>query len=400
MLSLAMGPIIPLYGIVEPSPGLYACECGNSDCANAGKHPRPRYRNKATTDAAVIRQWLRDFTIANFAVVTGKDSIMIDADVLPDENGLMTLEYLQLDHGRRLPYTIEVITGRGNGSRHYYFTSPPNRTIRTRAKVLPGLDVRATGGIAVTPGSRHVCGGTFAADCRPDEQSLAELPDFLLEVLEDSADKSLILGAELASIASQDGSETLSGPYVPPAPDGDVLAAVFRDPVARFYWNGGRRNRSASEDDFALACKLAFYCGKYLPQMYRLFMASALRRSKFEEPRPGGNYALWTLRRAIEFTPAVWVRAKRHRPSTATGAKKGRKLSPVTAAIVDLHQTEPALSKKDIALRLGIRPKVVRDALYYHQRLRDGKCLSLIHSIPNAEVKQENNGSEQECEAA
>ncbi len=47
VLSLAMGPIIPLYGIVEPSPGLYACECGNSDCANAGKHPRPRYRNKA-----------------------------------------------------------------------------------------------------------------------------------------------------------------------------------------------------------------------------------------------------------------------------------------------------------------------------------------------------------------
>jgi len=60
-------------------------------------------------------------------------------------------------------------------------------------------------------------------------------------------------------------------------------------------------------------CKLAFYCRHDLRQMHRLFMRSGLRRAKYEQKRPGGDYALWTLSRAIKATPNVWIRKKRQR---------------------------------------------------------------------------------------
>jgi hypothetical protein len=66
--------------------------------------------------------------------VTGSITIAVDVDVRPDANGLLTLECLEMCRGERLPYTVEVVTGRGNGSRHLYFSLPLNATIRTRAK--------------------------------------------------------------------------------------------------------------------------------------------------------------------------------------------------------------------------------------------------------------------------
>ena len=97
---------------------------------------------------------------------------------------------------------------------------------------------------------------------------------------------------------------------------------MLRDPVARFYWNGGRRNLTTSEDDFPLACKLAFYCRHDLQQMYRVFMRSGLRRKNFEERRPGGDYALWTLKKAIKVTPQTWVRRSGSAKASQPAQKK------------------------------------------------------------------------------
>jgi hypothetical protein len=154
---------------------------------------------------------------------------------------------------------------------------------------------------------------------------------------------------------------------------------MLRDPVARFYWRGRRRNGTPSEDDFALACKLAFYCRHDLQQMYRLFMRSGLRRKKFEERRPGGDYALWTLKRAIRATPQTWTRKKRKRPSVATGAKKGRSILPRTESVLELHRHEPDLSNNQIAARLGLAPRQVRDAIRYHGRSVVENAGPLIH---------------------
>ena len=298
LLSATLGPIFPLWGVVETAPGVLTCECGGLRNCKPGKHPRFRgYSQKATSDPKKIRAWFRRYPHANFGVITGIRTIALDADVRPDENGLTTLDYLQIDAGERLPYTVQVASGRGNGSRHLYFRLPSHAELRSRVKVLPGLDVRANAAYCVAPGSRHIEGGyyDFEEECRPDEQGIAVLPDFGLTALAEASPRSVILGAETVFSESGDAPDTTDTGNGQTLSDGVVLGMTRRDPVARFYWNGGRRSRTPSQDDFALACKLAFYCRHDLQQMYRLFMQSGLYRSKFEEPRPNGNYALWTL---------------------------------------------------------------------------------------------------------
>lgn len=405
LLSLALGPVFPLWGIVETSHGVLVCECGGRPNCKPGKHPRwSGYRRKATNDPATVREWLRRYDHGNFGVVTGPVTLALDADVRADEhaNGLRTLEYLEIDEGERIPYTVEVLTGRENGSRHYYFKTPSHAVIRSRSKILPGLDVRAAGGYCVAAGSRHICGGYyhFAEECRPDEQALAELPDFVIVALAESSPKTVILGAEKPYIESVAGFEARTPIDNPTLADVVVLGVMLRDHVARFYWNGGRRNRTPSEDDFALACKLAFYCRHDLQQMYRLFMKSGLRREKFSERRPGGDYALWTLKQAIKATPQIWIPKKRKRKSVATGAKRGRKLSTQTVAVLELHRQEPELMAGEIAHRLHLPLKQVRDALYYHGRHQTENTCPLIHSIGFIREPNDNSGLESGDQAA
>jgi hypothetical protein len=378
LMSLALGPLFPLWGIVESPPGVLTCECGQPNCKSPGKHPRPGYRRSATTDPNVIYKWIDRFPCGNFGVVTGERAIAVDADVRADENGMATLEYLEIDEGRRLPYTVQVLTGRENGSRHIYFTLPANASIRTRTKALPGLDIRAVGGYCVAAGSRHVCGGYyhFPEECSPEEQSIAEAPQFLLAALAEPTHGYVIAVKETPSSTSLPTVDIQTSSNVTPLPDRVVLGVMMRDPVARYFWSGGRRNQTPSEDDFALACKLAFYCRHDLQQMYRLFMQSGLRRAKFDEPRPGGNYAFWTLKRAIQCTPHTWIRKERRIP----GAKRGRKPTPDSKAILELHHSQPGLSNADIARQLGLPPKRVRNAISYHKRARADNS-ALIHNL-------------------
>lgn len=405
LLSLALGPVFPLWGIVETTPGVLACECGGRPNCKPGKHPRwTDYRRKATGNPNTIRLWLQRYTYANFGVVTGPVTIALDADVRDEENanGLRTLEYLELEEGERLPYTVEVLTGRDNGSRHFYFKRPAHVVLRTWSKILPGLDVRAGGGYCVAAGSRHICGGyyRFAEECRPDEQAVAELPDFVLAALAESSPKTVILGPHVAYIESLAGFDTCTHTDGTTLPDGVVLGVMLRDPVARFYWSGGRRNITRSEDDFALACKLAFYCRHDLQQMYRLFLRSGLRRPKFGQKRPGGDYALWTLKKAIQATPQTWTRKKRERPSTSTGAKRGRKVSTNTLAVLDLHRRQPELTTAEIATHLGLRSKQVRDAIYYHSHRSAENTRTLIHSKGFTQESRSNPGLESGDKAA
>jgi len=394
--------VAPLYGVVETENGL-ACECSRSDCGNPGKHPRWRnYRRRATSDPARLRDWFRRYPHANFAVITGATTIALDIDVRSDSNGLATLEYLEFDEGERLPYTVEVTTGRDNGSRHLYFKTPQHITVRTASKILPGVDVRASGGYCVAAGSRHICGGyyRFAEECRPDEQAFAELPDFVVVALAESSPKTVILGPEKPYIEFLAGVDTDMPTEGRTLPDAVILGVLLRDPVARFYWHGGRRNLTPSEDDFALACKLAFYCRHNLQQMYRLFNRSGLRRPKFGQKRPGGDYALWTLKHAIKATPQTWIPKKRERKSVATGARKGRKISPNTIAVLDLHLCQPDLTATDIAVRLDLTPKQVRDTLYYHGHRSTENTWLLIHREGFIRESHDNSGLESGDKAA
>src|ERR1700733_1016811 len=204
--AMNMGRILLLWGVVADRNGELHCECGKNCGKDAGKHPRLKRKLavQATDDPCRVQDWLMKYPNANFAVYTGERCIVVDQDVRSGEpNGIQSLEHLEIDHGRRIPNTVVVLSGRNNGSRHLYFRTPPNFTLSSRGKFLPGVDLKAHNQYAVAPGSRHIAGGfySFAEECRPDEQAVADVPDFLLEEILKVRGKGAIPGLEAALIS-------------------------------------------------------------------------------------------------------------------------------------------------------------------------------------------------------
>jgi hypothetical protein len=102
--------------------------------------------------------------------------------------------------------------------------------------------------------------------------------------------------------------------------DEEVLAPLKKDPAAGLYWSGYPANINRSEADFALACKLAFYSGRNLQQMERLFRQSALAsRPKARTRRGDLDYIGYTLWRAWEKQVEVWKPKRRAKSPNPPG---------------------------------------------------------------------------------
>jgi putative DNA primase/helicase len=72
-------------------------------------------------------------------------------------------------------------------------------------------------------------------------------------------------------------------------------------------WNGDTRSyTSHSEADMAFASMLAFWTGKDIIRMDRLFRASGLYRDKWDRPTGASTYGQQTLEKAIELTHDVY----------------------------------------------------------------------------------------------
>jgi hypothetical protein len=372
LAAMALGRIFPLWGVVEDESGQLRCECGKGCGKDAGKHPRIRRKlaGQATDDPNQVREWLKRYPNANFAVYTGERCIVVDPDVRPGEaNGLASLDYLEIDRGKRIPHTVTVLSGRNNGSRHLYFRKPANCEIRSRGRFLPGVDLKAHRQYVVAPGSRHISGGfyRFAEECRPDEQAVAEIPDFLLEEIVDTAARVLIPSIQMPH--DESGTSPAWNDLPEPGtlrPDRVVLGALLHDAVAGQLYRGKLRfSDDLSRNDMALAGKLAFYCCHNFEQAHRLLLQSGLCREKYFRPvNDSWTYGGWTLRKAFLSNPNNWLPKPRKRKSRATGAKKGRKVSETTKVVLNLYRSYPCWSGTRIGIELGIKPSTVRRILH------------------------------------
>ncbi len=165
--------VLPVHTVTDGR-----CSCRRVRCPSPGKHPRVRWEpwmSRAATPAELEDWWVR-WPEANVGVVTGWVSAVVVLDIDPRHGGEERLAELEAEHGA-LPDTVTSLTG--GGGRHLWFAHPEH--LVPSRPLVPGIDVKAEGGMVVAPPSRHVSGGVYRwlADHGPGEHELAPLPVWL-----------------------------------------------------------------------------------------------------------------------------------------------------------------------------------------------------------------------------
>ena len=91
----------------------------------------------------------------------------------------------------------------------------------------------------------------------------------------------------------------------------DLLQKAFASrngDAFRRLWNGDITGYpSASEAEFALCCKLAFWTGRDAAKMDAMFRQSGLMRDKWDRPQAGETYGAITINRAIDRCTNVYM---------------------------------------------------------------------------------------------
>jgi hypothetical protein len=162
------------------------CSCREGRACDAvGKHPRVKgWREVASTDERMIRQWWRWWPSANIAVATGAGSGIIGLDVDTRSGGLASLARLEAARGA-LPATPTQRSG--GGGLHVFLTHPggvvPN--LSGDRAIRPGVEIKGDGGLITLAPSRHASGTLYGwAEGRGlDDVPLAPVPDWVLGLI-------------------------------------------------------------------------------------------------------------------------------------------------------------------------------------------------------------------------
>jgi hypothetical protein len=104
----------------------------------------------ATSDPGTVARWWSKHPTANIGGRVPEATVVVDVD--PRTGGAERMTELVRRHGR-LPATLTVVSGRGDGGRHYYFRRPPGELSSTR--LGPGIDLKTHTGHMVLPPSIH-----------------------------------------------------------------------------------------------------------------------------------------------------------------------------------------------------------------------------------------------------
>ncbi len=102
--------------------------------------------------------------------------LVVDVDARND--GIASLDKLPVDVDCA---GLTVATGSGGGSRHFYFTAPPDVALVQHLKDYPGLDFKTTG-FVVGPGSLHASGNRYTI-IEGNIDDIDEAPAALIELL-------------------------------------------------------------------------------------------------------------------------------------------------------------------------------------------------------------------------
>jgi hypothetical protein len=373
LLSTKLGPITLFFGIVNGN-----CECGKpkSQKHKPGKHPHAGgwQRQNATSDHATIAGWIGQYPNANFAVITGVDTVVLDLDVRPGKDGVAELAALEAKAGQSLPSTITVLSGSGSGGKHLYFKLPQDLARLQKPKGTTAIDFQRNRQAVIVPGSLHESGNFygFAPGLSPDEVEVADLPDWILALMRKDAASTRSTTTITEDIGQLFGELLKIGPPPGSMPPGrlrsdEIVKRKMKSVPMRKYPN----DRSHSDSHWAWT--LARNTCHHWEQFLRIWKDSPIR--KLPDTKCGrADYEASILEKAFLEQKQQWVSKFKQRPLDKTAnraiAKYIRKQaathrenprSPITKAVIDLHSRKPDLDDNGIARTLNATGSFDRD---------------------------------------
>ena len=127
-----------------------------------------------------ITEWWTQWPEANIGIATGKVSGIIVLD-LDAKHGRTSKEF-------KMPITVCAKTG--GGGEHYLFRHPGGRIKNSEGLLFgKGVDIRGDGGYFAVAPSLHESGKHYEWTIGPDQEEIAEAPDWLIEAFSKQTEK-------------------------------------------------------------------------------------------------------------------------------------------------------------------------------------------------------------------
>ena len=179
--------IVPLWWIDKPesvstetgevTPGVCGCPRGNR-CSSPGKHPHTQHGTKKPLKSGLeIDLYWAQNPRCNIGIATGTTSGLVVLDVDVEKGGDASVRKI---FDRYSPPGRTPISVTGSGGRHILY-GHPGQPIRNAIGYMPGIDVRADGGLIVAPPSMHVTGVRYRwhPSAHPRYCPLEPMPDWM-----------------------------------------------------------------------------------------------------------------------------------------------------------------------------------------------------------------------------
>jgi hypothetical protein len=187
----------------------------------------PHGVKNAATDEATIRRWFTKEPHANLAWAMGGRLRLVGVDVDPRAGGDASLFDLVEAHGDAWLETFTVKTG-GLGN-HFIFRLPEGVEVH-RAKLAPGIDIKAEGGYLVAPPSTHASGRRYEVE---KNTYITEAPAWMVEELTRAPDEAPRVPIDFQAFKDRKPTGT-GGPVIV---DGERNVRLFK--VGCALWGKG-----------------------------------------------------------------------------------------------------------------------------------------------------------------
>ena len=158
-----------------------------------GKRPLTRHGVKdAATNPDTVKGWWRRWPNANIGLAIPPRLLVVDLDSADAFHRLKAED-------RGLPATVRTKTARGA---HFWYRIPT--AAKNRVGIVPGVDLRASGGYVLVPPSVHPSGAVYRWEVPLERKAIAEAPSWLLNLLSEDG--------QVRSRRAADWHQTISEP--------------------------------------------------------------------------------------------------------------------------------------------------------------------------------------------